>query len=942
MAFGNSNFGFSGGGGGGGGTPIVGGGTLDYIPKFNPNGTTIGDSSLFDNGVSIGLNTNTPNASAAFDIISTTQGLLIPRMTQTQRDAIASPALSLFIFNTTSAHFNFWNGSTWLVIESSTITSDTLSQVLAAGNTTGGLPIVMTSGDTLNFSVGSGGSLNSLTTTAPRTWNLPDASGTIALISNIPSTAITLNVIPKGTGTGIADGSWQFSINDILPTTTGSNIGDATHRIGTIFMASVFDYINNLTFYNGTSTTMTLTTGGSLGIGGSPDPSYLLDVFGNVAIETNYRLKFISALPPDVDAGTIAANLYTSGLDIVGTSGDSSYRKLQLWGEITQNENGGLNTFLGTTYFNGNVGVGKPNPQARLHVSGGGVQIGDSGDDQSLVFGGTNASIIWGNPASGASISYNVGSLYFSSVASLNAMVLQSTTGNVGVGTISPLNRLSVNGNIEITTNANTLKFNNTTILAVSQGVGATNIMLGRNASGIDSGNGGFISIGDGASSVDDGIAIGLNSSCDSSSSDSIAIGRSALVSGGVIRGIAIGRNANAAFSNSFALGFNTTTTDYNQYLYGDGTVRYHGFGGVTAANTRVTITGRDNTSTQYGLIVQDSVLNPLFVVRNDGNVYAFGGGNINTNAAFGLNALVSNTTGGNNVAMGYGSQQSGSTNGNNTSVGSLSLNVNSGNYMSSFGRSNLSNNSTGEQNTSFGAYGMYQNTSGSMNTAIGMETLFSNISGSFNTALGYYAGYSSIGDGNVFIGYKAGYFETGSNLLFIANSDVLIPLIGGNFTTGDVGIGLAISSLKARFHNFGVDSTTNINQRLEPVSGVTEDTLGATINTTDATANVILQSLAISTGTVQYIVATINYKKTAGAGVGSVGQGTTFKISASIQNIGGTLTIDTVQNDYTGTVNAIAGVTATLLVSGTNINVVVTGVLNDTIKWDVITKIIQ
>ena len=46
----------------------------------------------------VGIGTTTPDASAALDITSTTKGLLIPRMTAAQRDAIISPTQGLIIF----------------------------------------------------------------------------------------------------------------------------------------------------------------------------------------------------------------------------------------------------------------------------------------------------------------------------------------------------------------------------------------------------------------------------------------------------------------------------------------------------------------------------------------------------------------------------------------------------------------------------------------------------------------------------------------------------------------------------------------------------------------------------------------------------------------------------------------------------------------------------
>ena len=49
----------------------------------------------------VGLGTINPDGSAALDITSTTKGLLPPRMTTAERDAISSAAKGLIVFNTT-------------------------------------------------------------------------------------------------------------------------------------------------------------------------------------------------------------------------------------------------------------------------------------------------------------------------------------------------------------------------------------------------------------------------------------------------------------------------------------------------------------------------------------------------------------------------------------------------------------------------------------------------------------------------------------------------------------------------------------------------------------------------------------------------------------------------------------------------------------------------
>jgi hypothetical protein len=55
---------------------------------------------------------NTPNASSIFEIFSTTKGFLMPRMTLTQRNAIASPAAGLQIFSTTDSTNYIYRGTT--------------------------------------------------------------------------------------------------------------------------------------------------------------------------------------------------------------------------------------------------------------------------------------------------------------------------------------------------------------------------------------------------------------------------------------------------------------------------------------------------------------------------------------------------------------------------------------------------------------------------------------------------------------------------------------------------------------------------------------------------------------------------------------------------------------------------------------------------------------
>jgi hypothetical protein len=62
---------------------------------------------------SVGIGTSSPNSSAALDITSTTKGLLIPRMTGVQKNAIASPATGLLVFDTDSKAIWTYDGAAW-------------------------------------------------------------------------------------------------------------------------------------------------------------------------------------------------------------------------------------------------------------------------------------------------------------------------------------------------------------------------------------------------------------------------------------------------------------------------------------------------------------------------------------------------------------------------------------------------------------------------------------------------------------------------------------------------------------------------------------------------------------------------------------------------------------------------------------------------------------
>jgi hypothetical protein len=70
---------------------------------------------LTTNGVAMNLaGESFVNASSIFELISTTKGFLPPRMTTTQRNAIASPAAGLMVYDTTLNAMFYYNGTIWI------------------------------------------------------------------------------------------------------------------------------------------------------------------------------------------------------------------------------------------------------------------------------------------------------------------------------------------------------------------------------------------------------------------------------------------------------------------------------------------------------------------------------------------------------------------------------------------------------------------------------------------------------------------------------------------------------------------------------------------------------------------------------------------------------------------------------------------------------------
>ena len=703
------------------------------------------------------------NTSAMLDVSSADKGILIPRMTKAQRDAItvSSEQNGLMIYQTDNTPgFYFYNGSAWVVVGDGATSINSLSDGVSDGN---------------SVFLGGGAGTNDNGTT-----NYNTATGVFALkevIGGDYNSAFgteALRDITSGTyNVGFGRASLLQNETGNYNVAIGANAGYKLTGSGNIFIGcnAGFDEIdiNNKLFIENSHSSTPLIYGefdndllkvnGTLELFNGTSASSL-KFYEPSGSGSNYTIFQSQAQVANVTYTLPAADgssdqvLKTNGSGSLSWADDTNTGATDING-LSDAKTGGLSVFLGEGSGasddgsdNKNTGIG----YQALYVNNTGYRNTAIGY-KSLQYNTTgrdNVAIGYRAMDDMETGSYNV------------AIGKFANSGNTG-GSSNTIIGFEAGGDFQSYSSASGCVFlgykagyneKSSDKLYIENSSSSTPLIYGEFDNDLVRINGDLEVTG----STNISISMGINDLSDAET-DASSVFLGSYVGeydDGDNYATAVGKGA---FANNTSGKYNTAIGSYSLNLNTTGETNVSIGSGALRNNT----TGNANVS-----IGSDALRN---------NTSA------SDNTAIGFEALKMNTTGETNTAVGESALEMNTTGNNLSAIGVNALNANTtGNWNCAFGKEALYANTTASENTAMGGQALLNNTTGHHNTALGRAALSVNVDGNNNTAIGADAGNNSTGSGNIFLGYNSGSTETGSNKLYIENSNSSSPLIYGEF----------------------------------------------------------------------------------------------------------------------------------------------------------------
>jgi len=801
----------------------------------------LGHSQAIGQAVSINPTGANPHSSAMLDVTSTDKGILIPRVTKTQRNAITSPATGLMVFMTTdTVGFFFYNGAKWETIISGNL--EIPNKIIDADGNTQIQVEESANEDKIRIDLG----------------------GT-EYIRFEPKGLINLTNSNSGAYLGGSAGSSISSgtQNTFIGHEAGANT--ATSHDNT-FIGYRAGYVNGIggknTFVGSmagdantsgdNNTSIGYSSGSAINTG---DDNTFVGYNAGRLTESGLRNTFI---------GTGAGDNNTTGNDNISIGYNSGYAT----GTASNNVNIGNNILGTSSSTNGSVLIGH---NVANKLTGGNFNTVIGVDAVSNLFSGHSNTILGQNVASNIAGAANSNVLIGRDVLS-NA---GAADNNVVLGYGAGLNTTSLTSSVLIgytagsnangtgqlyIDNSDTTKplvygnFESDSLVINGKLITTGQVGIGNTTPGVYPWWGNDLVVGHGSGSGG-GITLASSSTGKNhilfSDITSNNVGRISYAHQTDVMDFYTAGSERMRLDNSGNLGIGTTSPDTKLHVAGsikivdgnqaNGKILTSDANGVASwatptLSTPTLIEDADqDTKIQVEEGADDDIIrfdmggteyfrmdSGRFEVYNTGRSMFFGrDAGLNDDRTFnrgvfiGDSAGVANSTGTNNVFVGYLAGVKNTTGAFNTFVGTASGEQNVGTRNTLLGNGAGRFNTSGSQNVMLGMGAGTNNASGNFNTLIGYKANNSGQDGDRNVLIGYEAGATDSTHsktGAVYIGYQAGFSDTSSNKLYIENSNSTTPLIWGDFANDSLKINGHLSStngLIVSSGNVGIGTTT-------------------------------------------------------------------------------------------------------------------------------------
>lgn len=407
------------------------------------------NSDLFSQ-VAISNTTTNPDASAMLEVKATDKGILIPRMTYTQRSGISSPAEGLLVYQTDiDEGFYYYDGSSWQYV-SGNMWADG-GNYITPSNSSGNIKIA----ETLDYTYG-----------VYTNMNTEVNQGYGGFFSHRNSSGLGTGLFARSTFSGTENISVTRGADIRSQSTTQDQIGIsvyATHIGTTGELWGVYNITNMAA--------------------GNPNPIY--GIYNYCTRDDTDSINY--GIFSRADTGSTVYGVYSKGLGGINNYGvygyaDTGTSSYGVYGISIEDGNGygvmGESKAWGG-YFN-NTTSGK---SVKLGGSLYAIQIvdGNEANGKALICD-NQGNAAWQTP-SYSSPGGTTNSIQYNNMGSFNGtadFVWDNTNKRLGIGTSSPVQSLDVSGNINIKYNTGALKIGNFDILHLR---GSTaNIFLGNYA----------------------------------------------------------------------------------------------------------------------------------------------------------------------------------------------------------------------------------------------------------------------------------------------------------------------------------------------------------------------------------------------------------------------------------------------------------------------------